>query len=89
MARQSWILLLAMVLGIAPVFLAPVPGYAQNDARERAYHAGYQNGVNDREHNKSLNLKTGNWHGENLQAYQKGYEDGYRNVGRGEYHYGR
>jgi len=69
---------LMIVLAATPVFLAPMQGHAQDDARQRAYQAGYQNGVNDREQNKSLNLKTDNWHGENLQAYEKGYEDGYR-----------
>jgi hypothetical protein len=42
--------------------------------------------MNDREHNKSLNLKTGNWHGENLEAYRKGYEEGYRKAERGDHH---
>ncbi len=53
-------------------------GYAQNNDTQRAYSAGYNNGVNDRSRNKPLNLKTGNWHGINLQAYERGYEDGYR-----------
>jgi hypothetical protein len=25
-----------------------------------------------------MNLKTDNWKGQNLSAYQRGYEDGYR-----------
>jgi len=52
-------------------------GYA-TDAERRAYQAGLQNGQNDRRQNKSLNLKTDNWKGQNLTAYQRGYEDGYR-----------
>ena len=70
-------------LGMAPVCLLPMQAHAQNDDRQRAYQAGYQNGVNDHEHNKSLNLKTDKWHGENLQAYERGYEDGYRGVAAG------
>jgi ribosome modulation factor len=52
--------------------------YGQNDAQQRAYQAGYQNGVNDRNQNKPLNLKTDNWHGQNLSVYQRGYKEGYR-----------
>jgi ribosome modulation factor len=87
MFRSLWILGLLMAFGIAPVCIAPVQVYAQNNARQQAYQAGYQNGVNDREHNKSMDLKTGNWHGENLEAYQKGYQNGYHSAGRGEHHY--
>jgi Ni/Co efflux regulator RcnB len=56
-------------------------GYAQNNDTQRAYQAGYNNGVNDRMRNKSLNLRTGNWRGINLQAYDRGYQDGYRGGG--------
>ncbi len=73
---------LMIALAATPVCLAPMQGRAQDDARQRAYQAGYENGVNDREQNKSLNLKTDKWHGENLDAYEKGYENGYRNIGR-------
>jgi hypothetical protein len=58
-------------------------GYAQNNDTQRAYQAGYNNGVNDRMRNKPLNLRTGNWHGVNLQAYERGYQSGYRSGGRG------
>ena len=58
------------------------PGYASN-YDPRAYQAGYNNGVNDRMRNKPLNLTTGNWHGVNLQNYQRGYQDGYRSGGGG------
>ena len=58
-------------------------GYAQNNDTQRAYQAGYNNGVNDRMRNKSLNLRTGNWRGINLQAYDRGYQDGYRGGSRG------
>jgi hypothetical protein len=59
--------------------------YPQNSAQQRAYQAGYNNGVNDANQHKALNLTTGNWKGVNLQAYQRGYEAGYRSIGRGGY----
>jgi ribosome modulation factor len=52
-------------------------GYT-TDAERRAYQAGFQNGQNDRSRNKPMNLKTDNWNGQNLTAYQRGYQDGYR-----------
>lgn len=45
---------------------------------QRAYDTGYQNGVRAREQNRAMNPSTGDWHGDRLQAYQRGYEDGYR-----------
>ncbi len=79
---------LVLALGTTPVFLVPRPAQAQTDAERRAYQAGFQNGVNDRNQNKSLNLKTDNWKGQNLTAYQRGYEDGYRNRrNNGQYGY--
>ncbi len=62
------------------------PGTQRTDAERRAYEAGYQNGVNDRNRNKPLNLTTGNWKGQNLTAYRQGYEEGYRGRGRDEHH---
>jgi hypothetical protein len=59
--------------------------YPQNSPQQRAYQAGYNNGVNDANQHKALNLTTGNWKGLNLQAYQRGYEAGYRSIGRGGY----
>ena len=47
---------------------------------QRAYDAGYQNGVRDRERNHAMNPSTGDWHGDRLAAYQRGYEEGYRNT---------
>src|ERR1700676_3029349 len=80
-------IVLALAVCATPVLIAPVPAQAQNDAQQRAYQAGYQNGVNDRNQNKPLNLTTDNWKGQNLNAYQRGYEDGYgkRGNGRGSY----
>jgi len=63
------------------------PSYGQNDAQRRAYQAGFNNGANDRSKGKPLNLTTGNWHGENLDYYRRGYEDGYRGRGQGHDHH--
>ena len=76
-------IVLALAVCATPVLIAPVPAQAQNDAQQRAYQAGYQNGVNDRNQNKPLNLSTDNWHGQNLSVYQRGYEDGYGRHGNG------
>lgn len=82
-------LMLVAALATAPIAFVPRAAYAQSDAQQRAYQAGYNNGVNDRNQNKPLNLKTDNWHGQNLQSYQNGYQDGYRSAGRGTgYHDG-
>jgi hypothetical protein len=79
---------LALAVGAAPLLMAPVQAHAQwygyggqNNDTQRAYQAGYNNGVNDRNKNKSLNLRTDNWKGVNLQAYERGYQDGYRSSG--------
>lgn len=87
MLRTATKILLVLALGATPVLIVPRPAYAQTNAEQRAYQAGFQNGQNDRRQNKSLNLKTDNWKGENLTAYQRGYEDGYRNRGNGQYGY--
>lgn len=54
------------------------PHYADPEA-QRAYDAGMQNGMRDREHNHAMNPNTGDWHGDRLEAYQRGYEEGYQN----------
>ena len=76
-------IVLALAVCATPVLISPVPAQAQNDAQQRAYQAGYQNGVNDRNQNKRLNLSTDNWHGQNLNAYQRGYREGYGGGNRG------
>ncbi|HUN87888.1 MAG TPA: hypothetical protein VMU28_03800 [Terriglobales bacterium] len=81
-------LALVMSLAATPIAFVPRQAQAQSDAEHRAYQAGYNNGVNDRNQNKPLNLKTDNWHGQNLQAYQRGYQDGYRSAGRGTGYHG-
>lgn len=74
-----------LALGMVPACLMTVSGHAQqNDARQRAYQAGYQNGVSDRERNRTENTRTDDWRGENLEAYQQGYEAGYRGAARGD-----
>jgi hypothetical protein len=81
MLKTATKIVLVLALGTTPVLLVPSTLYAQNNSEQRAYQAGFQNGVNDRNQNKPFNLKTDNWHGQNLTAYQRGYEDGYRNRG--------
>ena len=87
MLRTATKIVLVLALGATPVLIAPRSAQAQTSAEQRAYQAGFQNGVNDRNQNKPLNLKTDNWHGENLNIYQRGYEDGYRHRGNGQYGY--
>ena len=85
MLRAVTKIVLVLALGATPVMIVPQSAHAQTSAEQRAYQAGFQNGVNDRNQNKPLNLKTDNWHGENLNVYQRGYEDGYRHRGNGQY----
>ena len=59
--------------------------YAKDPERQRAYQTGFQNGVNAAQRNRPMNANTDDWHGDRLQAYQEGYERGYRSVG-GEHH---
>ena len=80
--------MLVVALAASPIVFVPRTAHAQSDAERRAYQAGYNNGVNDRNQNKPLNLKTDNWHGQNLQSYQRGYEEGYRSAGRGTGYHG-
>jgi ribosome modulation factor len=47
---------------------------------QRAYQAGYQNGLSDAQNNRAMNISTDNWHGDRLPIYQQGYQDGYRSV---------
>ena len=81
-------IVLALALCATPALITPALAQ-QTDTEQRAYQAGYQNGVNDRNQNKPLNLKTGKWKGQNLTAYQRGYENGYRNRGNGHDTYNR
>ncbi len=54
--------------------------YAQDQESQRAFQAGYQNGLRDAQRNHSMNMRTDDWHGERLQAYHEGYREGYRSV---------
>jgi len=83
MFKAGMKMMLVVALAAASIAFVPSTAHAQNDAEHRAYQAGYNNGVNDRNQNKPLNLKTDNWHGQNLQSYERGYQDGYRSAGRG------
>lgn len=84
MFKTGMKIILGIALAVTPIAFVSQPAHAQSGDEQRAYNAGHQNGVNDRNQNKPLNLKTGNWHGQNLAAYQRGYEDGYRSAGRPE-----
>lgn len=86
MFKTATKIVLTIALGATPVLFTPPRAHAQTDAQQRAYQAGYNNGVNDRNQNKPLNLKTDNWHGANLSVYERGYEDGYRGQGNGSYY---
>jgi hypothetical protein len=80
MKKQFRILLLAIGVGLVPLFVSPVHMHAQVNEIQRAHDAGYENGVNAARQNKPMNLNTGDWHGDRLTAYQRGYEEGYRSV---------
>jgi len=88
MLRNFRRFVLAVALAAVPMILVPVQahaqwwGYGQNSTEQRAYQAGYNNGVNDANKGKAMNLGTGKWNGVNLQAYQRGYETGYRSQNR-------
>jgi hypothetical protein len=85
MLRTATKIVLVFALAGTPAIVVPQSAYAQTGDELRAYQAGFQNGQNDRNRNKSMNLKTDNWKGQNLTAYQRGYEDGYRGRGNGQY----
>jgi hypothetical protein len=54
--------------------------YAKDPERQRAFQAGYQNGVNAAQRNRPMDMNSNDWHGDRLQAYQKGYEQGYHSI---------
>jgi ribosome modulation factor len=87
MFKTGMKLVLAAVLAATPVVILPTVAQAQQPNTQAAYQAGYNNGVNDRQHNKPLNLTTGNWRGVNLEAYQHGYQDGYRRASASGHYY--
>ena len=73
-------LFLMIGLGLAPVYLSPLPAQAQQDEMQRAYDTGYQNGVNAARRHEPMNLNTGDWHGDRLTSYQRGYREGYESA---------
>ncbi len=85
MSKRFRILLLAIGIAVAPLYLSQVAVAAPQNEMQRAHDTGYQNGVNAARQNKPMNLNTGDWHGDRLTAYQQGYQEGYRSVrGGGE-----
>ncbi len=78
MRKRFGILFLFVGIVVAPLYLAaPRAAQAQQDEVQRAYNTGYQNGVNDARRNRPMNMNTGDWHGDRLTSYQRGYREGY------------
>jgi ribosome modulation factor len=74
-------LTICIALGATPFYAVPLLCNAQQvDEDQRAYQVGYQNGVNDAQSGKPMNLHTGDWHGNRLNIYQNGYQKGYDSV---------
>jgi ribosome modulation factor len=70
-----------VALGVTPVLLCPVVMQAQQvNEDQRAYQAGYQNGVNAARNNRPMNNSTDDWHGDRVNFYQQGYQAGYNSV---------
>lgn len=81
MLKQLRNLAFCVALGATPFYLAPVSAHAQQvDEDQRAYQMGYQNGVNDAQDGRPMNLKTDDWHGNRVNIYQRGYQKGYDSV---------
>lgn len=55
-------------------------GYSQNEKDQRAYQNGYNKGVRDAQHNRAMKIDSDDYHGDRLQAYRSGYEQGYRSA---------
>lgn len=76
-------LAICVALGTIPFYAAPVFSYGQQqqvDQDQRAYQIGYQNGVNDAQSGKAMDMTTDDWHGSRLNIYQRGYQKGYDSV---------
>lgn len=85
MSKRFRILLLAIGIAVAPLYLSRVAVAAPQNEMQRAHDTGFQNGVNAARQNRPMNLNTGDWHGDRLTAYQQGYREGYESVrGGGE-----
>lgn len=85
MKKQLRSIAFILGIGLAPLCLSPVLLHAQNE-NQRAYDAGYQNGVNDARAHREMNNHTDNWHGDRVNDYQRGYMEGYRSVDGGHDH---
>jgi ribosome modulation factor len=77
MKKRLGTLLLFVGIAVAPLYFSVPPAQAQQDEMQRAYNTGYQNGVNDARRSRPMNMNTGDWHGDRLTSYQKGYREGY------------
>ena len=81
MKKQLRSIAFMLGIGLAPLCLSPVLLHAQQvNEDQRAYDTGYQNGVNAARRNQPMNLNTGDWHGDRLNAYQRGYREGYESI---------
>ncbi len=80
MHRRLRNVVLMIGLGLAALCLQPTTLKAQDVQAQRAYEAGYQNGVNDARQNRPMNNNTDDWHGDRLAAYQRGYREGYSSI---------
>ena len=79
MKKQLRLMALIAGIGFAFMYLAPTHLAAQSEDQQ-AYQAGYQNGITAARNHQSMNMNTGDWHGDRLNAYQRGYQEGYRSV---------
>jgi len=59
----------------------PVPERWHDSESQKAYQAGFANGVTDAQNRRTMRPNSEDWHGERLTAYQEGYERGYHTVG--------
>jgi hypothetical protein len=81
MLKQIRNLAFCLALGAAPIVVTPVLVHAQAvDQDQRAYQMGYQNGVNDAQEGRAMNMQTSDWHGNRVNLYQQGYQKGYDSV---------
>jgi hypothetical protein len=88
MLKQIRNLTFCVALGAAPFVISPAIAHAQQvNEDQRAYQTGFQNGVNDAQRGRQMNMSTGDWHGTRLNMYQEGYQKGYESV-KGHEHEG-
>ncbi len=81
MLKQVRSLAFCLALGAAPLVISPVMAHAQQvNEDQRAYQTGFQNGVNDAQRNRPMNMSTSDWHGNRVNLYQQGYQKGYESV---------